>query len=188
MHLCNKCDEAIHKIGKLKSHKRNAVGRAAAAPILCDMEDGQVASAHCAACGNINLCAKCDADKHKVKARAGHERTAPVPPATDGDTPAATAASVQPASAYNDTLTSKATATSQKLGKSRDDKRRHFVREEVLAVKALTGIDVLLTHEAPRPFYPAGTRIDAGKTALNDVLASMRPRLHLFGHHHEFTD
>jgi Icc-related predicted phosphoesterase len=47
---------------------------------------------------------------------------------------------------------------------------------------------VLLTHEAPRPFYPAGKRIDAGKTALNDVLASMHPRLHLFGHHHEFTD
>jgi Icc-related predicted phosphoesterase len=23
---------------------------------------------------------------------------------------------------------------------------------------------------------------------LNDVLASMKPRLHLFGHHHEFTD
>jgi len=23
---------------------------------------------------------------------------------------------------------------------------------------------------------------------LNDVLAAMKPRLHLFGHHHEFTD
>jgi hypothetical protein len=75
-----------------------------------------------------------------------------------------------------------------KLGKSRDDKRRHFVREEVLACKGLTGIDVFLTHEAPRPFYPAGRRIDAGKTVINEVLASMRPRLHLFGHHHEFTD
>ena len=75
-----------------------------------------------------------------------------------------------------------------KLGKSRDDKRRHFVRDEVLACKALTGIDVFLTHEAPRPFYPAGRRIDAGKTVINDVLTSMHPRLHLFGHHHEFTD
>ena len=75
-----------------------------------------------------------------------------------------------------------------KLGKSRDDKRRHFVRDEVLACKALTKIDVLLTHEAPRPFYPAGRRIDAGKTVLNDVIAAMKPRLHLFGHHHEFTD
>ena len=23
---------------------------------------------------------------------------------------------------------------------------------------------------------------------INEVLTSMRPRLHLFGHHHEFTD
>src|SRR5262245_25224802 len=82
----------------------------------------------------------------------------------------------------------KASATSLKLGKSRDDKRRHFVRDEVLACKALTHIDLFLTHEAPRPFYPAGRRIDAGKTVLNDVLAAMKPRLHLFGHHHEFTD
>jgi hypothetical protein len=75
-----------------------------------------------------------------------------------------------------------------KLGKSRDDKRRHFVRDEVLVCKSLKDIDLFLTHEAPRPFYPAGRRIDAGKTVLNDVLAAMKPRLHLFGHHHEFTD
>ncbi len=53
---------------------------------------------------------------------------------------------------------------------------------------ACRSIDLFLTHEAPRPFYPAGRRIDAGKTVLNEVLAAMRPRLHLFGHHHEFTD
>ncbi|HZR24718.1 MAG TPA: metallophosphoesterase [Vicinamibacterales bacterium] len=82
----------------------------------------------------------------------------------------------------------KSTSATLKLGKSRDDKRRHFVRDEVLACKALKDIDLLLTHEAPRPFYPAGRRIDAGKTVLNDVLAAMKPRLHLFGHHHEFTD
>ena len=83
---------------------------------------------------------------------------------------------------------SKTAAVSLKLGKSRDDKRRHFVRDEVIALKNLRNIQVLLTHEAPRPFYPAGRRIDAGKTSLNNVLASMQPRLHLFGHHHEFTD
>jgi len=79
-------------------------------------------------------------------------------------------------------------AGAMKLGKARDDKRRHFLRDEVMLCKSLRGIDVLLTHEAPRPFYPAGRRIDAGKTVLNDVLAAMKPRLHLFGHHHEFTD
>jgi calcineurin-like phosphoesterase family protein len=93
-----------------------------------------------------------------------------------------------PATALPPSKVRKPAASSLKLGKSRDDKRRHFVRDEVLACKSLTAIDVFLTHEAPRPFYPAGRRIDAGKTVLNDVLAAMKPRLHLFGHHHEFTD
>jgi Calcineurin-like phosphoesterase superfamily domain len=82
----------------------------------------------------------------------------------------------------------KTAGASIKLGKARDDKRRHFVRDEVVACKALSNIDLFMTHEAPRPFYPAGRRIDAGKTVLNDVLAALKPRLHLFGHHHEFTD
>ena len=54
----------------------------------------------------------------------------------------------------------------------------------------LTGVDVLLTHEAPRPYF-AGSgarRNDAGKTPVNEILSAMRPRLHLFGHHHRFTD
>jgi hypothetical protein len=29
-------------------------------------------------------------------------------------------------------------------------------------------------------------RIDAGKTPINEVLAAMQPRLHLFGHHHQY--
>jgi Icc-related predicted phosphoesterase len=66
------------------------------------------------------------------------------------------------------------------------DKRRHFVRQDVEACKALRDVDVFLTHEAPRP-YRVG-RIDAGKAPVNDVLAAMKPRLHLFGHHHRFTE
>ncbi len=93
-----------------------------------------------------------------------------------------------PAAALPPSRGRRAGASSIKLGKSRDDKRRHFVRDEVIACKALKNIDVFLTHEAPRPFYPAGRRIDAGKTVINEVLAALRPRLHLFGHHHEFTD
>ncbi len=93
-----------------------------------------------------------------------------------------------PAAALPPSKGRKPSAASLKLGKSRDDKRRHFVRDEVRLCKSLTDIDLFLTHEAPRPFYPAGRRIDAGKTVLNDVIAAMKPRLHLFGHHHEFTD
>jgi Icc-related predicted phosphoesterase len=77
-----------------------------------------------------------------------------------------------------------------------DDKRRHFVREEVEACKRLSGVDVLMTHEAARPFIIVDEpgegsrprRRDAGKPAINDVLATMKPRLHLCGHHHRFVE
>ena len=72
------------------------------------------------------------------------------------------------------------------------DRRRHFVREEAEACKSLRGVDVFMTHEAPRPYFVGGRAgrrgIDAGKTPVNEILAAMRPRLHLFGHHHRFTD
>ena len=66
------------------------------------------------------------------------------------------------------------------------DRRRHFVREEVDACKAFADVDVFLSHEAPRPFR-VHRGIDAGKTPINEVLAAMQPRLHLFGHHHRFA-
>ena len=69
---------------------------------------------------------------------------------------------------------------------ARDDKRRHFVHEEVDRCRALQGVDIFLSHEAPRPFPLARVR-DAGKTPINEVLSAMRPRLHLFGHHHVYT-
>ncbi len=70
------------------------------------------------------------------------------------------------------------------------DKRRHFVREQVEATKALSGIDILMTHEAAKPFrpYPGGRGPDAGKSQINEVLQMLRPRLHLFGHHHRFSE
>ena len=81
----------------------------------------------------------------------------------------------------------------QKAAKSRDDKRRHFVREEVDACKALNALDVFLTHEAPRPYFvgqrgQGGRGNDAGKTPVNEVLAAVKPRLHVFGHHHRFSE
>jgi Icc-related predicted phosphoesterase len=66
------------------------------------------------------------------------------------------------------------------------DRRRHFVREEVERCKAMTGVDVFLSHEAPVPFR-VGT-VQAGKRPINEVLAAMKPRLHLFGHHHRFQE
>jgi Icc-related predicted phosphoesterase len=88
--------------------------------------------------------------------------------------------------------------------KASDDKRRHFVREEVEACTRLRGVDILMTHEAARPFIiveevrdgakegpkegGVPRRRDAGKPAINDVLATMKPRLHLCGHHHRFVE
>ena len=70
------------------------------------------------------------------------------------------------------------------------DKRRHFVREEVESCRVLRGIDVFMSHEAPRPYFAGGgsRRNDAGKTPINEVLEAVKPRLHLFGHHHRFTE
>lgn len=70
------------------------------------------------------------------------------------------------------------------------DKRRHYVRAHVDACKALRDVDVLLTHEAPQPFpaFPGRRGPEAGKAQVNEILSVLRPRLHLFGHHHRFSD
>jgi Icc-related predicted phosphoesterase len=70
------------------------------------------------------------------------------------------------------------------------DKRRHFVREEVDMCKMMRVVDVFLSHEAPKPFrpFPGGRGPDAGKSQINDILRAMRPSLHLFGHHHRFSE
>jgi hypothetical protein len=64
------------------------------------------------------------------------------------------------------------------------------VREQVEACLRLHDVDVFLTHEAPKPYraFPGGRGPDAGKAQINEVLAAMKPRLHLFGHHHRYTD
>jgi Icc-related predicted phosphoesterase len=69
------------------------------------------------------------------------------------------------------------------------DKRRHFVRDDVVRCQAMTDIDIFMSHEAARPYRVRGGKgPDAGKTPISEVLASMQPRLHLFGHHHEFSE
>jgi len=78
----------------------------------------------------------------------------------------------------------------------KDDRRRHFVREEVEACARLEAVDILMTHEAARPFIIVDepksgarpVRRDAGKPVNNDLLATLRPRLHLCGHHPRFME
>ena len=48
-----------------------------------------------------------------------------------------------------------------------------------------------MTHEAPavhRRRTASRSGNDAAKTPINEVLAAMQPRFHLFGHHHRFTE
>jgi uncharacterized protein len=87
------------------------------------------------------------------------------------------------------------TAVAELPAKPMDDKRRHFVREEVEAAKQLRSVDILMTHEAPKPFIvtsptrPGAARtLDAGKQPVNELLAAMKPRLHLCGHHHRYVE
>ena len=77
--------------------------------------------------------------------------------------------------------------------KPKDDKRRHFVREEIERTKTFGRVDVLLTHEAPKPFWidlPSSTapskrwRRDVGKIPIAELADALQPKLHLFGHHH----
>jgi Icc-related predicted phosphoesterase len=88
------------------------------------------------------------------------------------------------------------TPAAQLPARTSDDKRRHFVQDEVEACKRLGAVDILMTPEAARPFIlvdePAPSRTprrrDAGKPAINDLLATLQPRLHLCGHHHRFVE
>jgi Icc-related predicted phosphoesterase len=67
------------------------------------------------------------------------------------------------------------------------------VREEIEAGRAVGRVDVLLTHEAPKPFWidlPSSSaptrkwRRDVGKAPIAELADALQPRLHCFGHHH----
>ena len=75
--------------------------------------------------------------------------------------------------------------SASELPRGKNDRRRHFVHDEVEACKQMRGIDIFLSHEAARPFPLPRVR-DAGKTPINEVLSAMHPRLHFFGHHHRY--
>jgi hypothetical protein len=64
--LSDACNVRMHKTGRAKVHQRNDLAPTA---IMCDSNDGQPAFAHCAACGGMNLCVACDAQRHKEHVR-----------------------------------------------------------------------------------------------------------------------
>ncbi len=62
-------------------------------------------------------------------------------------------------------------------------RRRHFVEEEVYRLLGQDDpVDILITHEAPSPYYRGGR--DIGQKLVTQVLCTLMPKLHVFGHHH----
>jgi predicted phosphodiesterase len=70
--------------------------------------------------------------------------------------------------------------------------KRHYTREEVDALAAQDGLDIVLTHDAPAGVAFERHRRGAGyiseATGLDELLARTQPRICLFGHHHSRFD
>lgn len=66
------------------------------------------------------------------------------------------------------------------------DRRRHFTRTDVERLADIEGIDVLLTHEAPKGLLYYG--YDPGCERINDLLDATDPDLCLVGHHHRHRE
>ncbi|MDO8727178.1 MAG: metallophosphoesterase [Candidatus Methanoperedens sp.] len=67
------------------------------------------------------------------------------------------------------------------LPKSR---KRHYVKDEIEKCLNTRSIDILITHEAPSPYYRNGE--DIGRQEITDILRATKPGIHFFGHHHKF--
>ena len=66
-------------------------------------------------------------------------------------------------------------------------RRRHYTINEVERLKRAKSVDILLTHEAPTPFYrnPYFTSgEDMGKKEITELVKFLKPKYHFFGHHH----
>ena len=67
-----------------------------------------------------------------------------------------------------------------------DDRRRHFVRDDVERLKEADDVDVLLTHEAPHGLIYYG--YDAGCERIDELLDALEPDLCLVGHHERHAE
>jgi Icc-related predicted phosphoesterase len=68
-----------------------------------------------------------------------------------------------------------------------DDRRRHFVRDDVERAKRLDDVDVFIAHEAPHGL-PVTEEYDVGCTYIDDILTALEPDLCIVGHHHEHAE
>lgn len=64
---------------------------------------------------------------------------------------------------------------------------RHYVRDEFDAVLgASTGVNILMTHEAPAPYPQNGSKAECGRPEIAELAVKLNPMLHVFGHHHYY--
>lgn len=72
-------------------------------------------------------------------------------------------------------------------GHGYDPVSEHYTAREVRALRALDGVDVLLSHEPARGSgAPLGPRFaERGSRDVAELLAALRPRYHFCGHWHE---
>jgi len=68
-----------------------------------------------------------------------------------------------------------------------EERRRHFVREDIERAKALEDVEVLVTHEAPHG-VPVSEDYDVGCTYIDELLVELDPELCIVGHHHQHTE
>lgn len=71
-----------------------------------------------------------------------------------------------------------------KKAKMPKGRERHYVEDEVKKCMKFRNIDILITHEAPSPYYRGSN--DIGRQEITDMLKSIKPKIHFFGHHHRF--
>lgn len=66
--------------------------------------------------------------------------------------------------------------------------KRHYTQDEIAALSARAGIDILLVHDAPKGVQFDRHRRGAGYVSeaagLDELVAKTRPRVCFFGHHH----
>lgn len=68
-----------------------------------------------------------------------------------------------------------------------EQRRRHFVRDDVQRAKQLDDVDVFLAHEAPHG-TPVQEEYAVGCEYIDEVLTAVEPDLCLVGHHHQHTE
>ena len=64
---------------------------------------------------------------------------------------------------------------------------RHYLQGEIESLKKCNKkVDIFLSHEAPAPYMNRGRQ--TGQETITQILTFMRPKIHVFGHHHYHTD